>query len=224
MSLASEAPKSHLSIILASASPRRKQLLEREGVAARVLVSQVDESLTDDLRANPSEAVKVLAQRKAGVVAQEVLEQNFVGRVAIIGADTMVAQGGELFGKPKDHKQAVSMLRRLAGTTHEVLTGVSVWYIDAPEPQRVSMGYRSFVDSAKVTFYPLSDQAILEYLSKGESFDKAGAYAAQGHGRFLIERIEGDEDSVIGLPVKRLFEEFPDLKPCSLNPSSCGKM
>ena len=113
-------------VILASGSPRRKELLEREGVSFTIRVSEVDESLEPDLEANPPEAVKKLAERKAGAVVQEVLGEGYTGMAAIIGADTMVVCDGEIFGKPASISDAKRMLRRLQGNTHEVLTGVSV--------------------------------------------------------------------------------------------------
>ncbi len=202
----------HVDVILASGSPRRKQLLEREGVEFTIRVSEVDESLEPDLMANPPEAVKKLAERKAGAVVQEVLGEGYVGMAAIIGADTMVVCDGEIFGKPASLSDAKRMLRRLQDNTHEVLTAVSVWLVSAPNAEDVSLGFRTFVDRAAVTFHPQTDEQLAEYLKCGESFDKAGAYAAQGEGAKLIKHIEGDLDTVIGLPVTRLLQEFPDLK------------
>ena len=202
----------HVDVILASGSPRRKQLLEREGVEFTIRVSEVDESLEPDLEANPREAVKKLAERKAGAVVQEVLGEGYVGMAAIIGADTMVVCDGEIFGKPTSLSDAKRMLRRLQGNTHEVLTAVSVWLVSAPNAEDVSLGFRTFVDRAAVTFHPQTDDELAEYLKLGESFDKAGAYAAQGEGARLIKHVEGDLDTVIGLPVTRLLNEFPDLK------------
>ena len=199
-------------VILASGSPRRRDLLEREGVKFTVRVSEVDESLEPDLAANPPEAAKKLAERKAGAVVQDVLSGSFVGMAAIIGADTMVVCDNEIFGKPASLSDAKHMLRRLQGRTHQVMTAVSVWLVSAPTPEDVSLGFRTFVDTADVTFHPQTDEQLAEYLALGESFDKAGAYAAQGEGARLIERIDGDIDTVIGLPVTRLLKEFPDLR------------
>lgn len=205
-------PAFTVDVILASGSPRRRELLEREGVEFTVRVSEVDETLEPDLLADPPEAAKKLAERKAGAVVQEVLSGDYTGMAAVLGADTMVVCEGEIFGKPVSLSDAKRMLRRLAGTTHEVITAVSVWLVAAPEPDQVSLGFRTFVDSAAVTFHELSDDQIVEYLRKGESFDKAGAYAVQGAGADLVKHVQGDLDTVIGLPVKRLLEEFPDLK------------
>lgn len=173
----------HVDVILASGSPRRKQLLEREGVEFTIRVSEVDESLEPDLEANPPEAVKKLAERKAGAVVQEVLGEGYVGMAAIIGADTMVVCDGEIFGKPTSLSDAKRMLRRLQGNTHEVLTAVSVWLVSAPNAEDVSLGFRTFVDRAAVTFHPQTDDELAEYLKLGESFDKAGAMRPKARAR-----------------------------------------
>lgn len=201
-----------LQIILASGSPRRRELLEGQGVnfTVRTPEAPVDETLEPDLLADPDEACKKLAERKAGAMVQEVLAENFTGLAAIIGADTMVVCDGEIFGKPKNISDATRMLRKLSGCSHEVLTAVSVWMLAAPEVENISLGFRTFLDKSTVTFKPLTDEEIADYLRKGESFDKAGAYAAQGEGAKLIEKIDGSVSTVIGLPVERLLKEFPD--------------
>ena len=205
-----ETPMPALDIVLASASPRRKQLLEDAGVRFVVHASEVDETLEPDLLADPPEACKKLAERKAGAVVQEVLAEDYTGMAAVIGADTMVVCEGEIFGKPVSLSDAKRMLRCLSGRTHEVLTAVSVWMVAAPEPENISLGFRTFVDRSAVTFRELTDEEIVDYLRKGESFDKAGAYAVQGAGADLVARVDGAMDTVIGLPVGRLLEEFPD--------------
>lgn len=199
-------------VILASASPRRRQLLEEAGVNFTVHVSEVDETLEPDLLADPPEAAKKLAERKAGAVVQSVFaDPNITGMFMILGADTMVVKDADIFGKPKNLSDAKHMLRELSGNTHQVHTAVSVWMVAAPEPEKVSLGFRTFVDTSHVTFKELTDEQIADYLRKGESFDKAGAYAIQGEGAALVERYEGALDSIIGLPVQRLLKEFPDL-------------
>ena len=203
---------SSLDVILASGSPRRRALLEEAGVKFTVRASEVDESLDADTLADPSEAAKKLAERKAGAVVQEILAEDYRGTAVIVGADTMVVLDGQIFGKPHSLSDAKHMLRQLSGRTHEVLTAVSVWLVSAPEPEKVSLGFRTFVDAAQVTFRSLDDDEIAEYLKKGESFDKAGAYAVQGAGADLVSSVEGDMNTVIGLPVRRLLEEFPDLR------------
>ena len=205
-------PQPAFDVILASGSPRRRDLLEQAGIAFSVRVSEVDESLDADLLADPPEAAKKLAERKAGAVVQEVLAENYQGMAMILGADTMVVCDGEVFGKPKNLSDAKHMLRRLSGRTHEVVTAVSVWMVAAPEVENLSIGFRTFADATAVTFRELTDDEIADYLRKGESFDKAGAYAVQGAGADLVARVDGALDTVLGLPVERLLSEFPDLK------------
>ena len=220
-----------VNVILASKSPRRKQLLEEAGVKFTVFTgsSEVDESLEPDLRAQPAEAVKKLAERKAGAVVQEILAQNPVGLGIIIGADTTVVLDGEMYGKPysvgsemcirdrysADH--AREMLARLSGRTHEVITGVSVWMILLNETEekggdgKVSLAFRSFTESSYVTFKELSKEDINAYVATGETIDKAGAYGIQGKGGALVEKYEGDYNNIVGLPVDALLKNFPDI-------------
>ena len=199
-------------VILASSSPRRRELLDAAGVkfTVRTPATPVDESLEPDLAANPEEAAKKLAERKAGAVIQEVLAENYTGMLIVIGADTMVVLDGKIFGKPRSASDGKHMLRSLSGRTHEVITAVSVWMVAAPNAEDVSLGFRTFADISHVTFRDLTDEEITDYLRKGESFDKAGAYAVQGAGADLVARVDGAMDTVIGLPVGRLLEEFPD--------------
>lgn len=203
-----------MQVVLASASPRRKQLLADAGVKARVLVpaEKVDEALSPDELAIPAEAAKKLAEKKAGAAVQELLATGEQGMFAVIGADTMVVKDAEVFGKPRNLEDAKRMLRELSGCTHQVITGVSLWMLLVGEGDEVSLGYRTFADASAVTFKELTDDQIVEYLRKGESFDKAGAYAIQGEGRELVERFEGALDTIIGLPVERLLTEYPELR------------
>lgn len=208
-----------VNVILASKSPRRKQLLEEAGVKFTVLTgsSEVDESLEPDLRAQPAEAVKKLAERKAGAVVQEILAQNPVGLGIIIGADTTVVLDGEMYGKPYSADHAREMLARLSGRTHEVITGVSVWMILLNETEekggdgKVSLAFRSFTESSYVTFKELSEKDINAYVATGETIDKAGAYGIQGKGGALVEKYEGDYNNIVGLPVNALLKNFPDI-------------
>lgn len=200
-------------VILASNSPRRRELLNAAGVkfTVRTPVTPVDESLEPDLAANPEEAAKKLAERKAGAVIQEVLAENYTGMLIVIGADTMVVLDGKIFGKPCSASDGKHMLRQLSGRTHEVITAVSVWMVAAPNAEDVSLGFRTFADTSHVTFRDLTDEEITDYLRKGESFDKAGAYAIQGEGAALVDHYDGSLDTIIGLPATRLIKEFPDL-------------
>lgn len=200
-------------VILASNSPRRRELLDAAGVkfTVRTPVTPVDESLEPDLAADPEEAAKKLAERKAGAVIQEVLSENYTGMLIVIGADTMVVLDGKIFGKPRSVSDGKHMLRQLSGRTHEVITAVSVWMVAAPNAEDVSLGFRTFADISRVTFRDLTDEEITDYLRKGESFDKAGAYAIQGEGASLVDHYDGSLDTIIGLPATRLIKEFPDL-------------
>ncbi len=213
MMTASQEEVPQLDIVLASASPRRKQLLEDAGVAFRVMSADVDETLEPSEAAQPEEAAKKLAERKAGAVTQIVLaDQEYRGTCVVIGADTMVVLDDVIFGKPTSVDDAKRMLRSLSGRTHRVVTAVSVWVVLVPPDGKVSLGMRSFVDAADVTFKQLDERAISDYLLCGESFDKAGAYAIQGEGRKLVERYDGSWDTIVGLPVDRLLESFPELR------------
>ena len=200
-------------VILASSSPRRRELLDAAGVkfTVRTPATPVDESLEPDLAADPEEAAKKLAERKAGAVIQEVLAENYIGMLIVIGADTMVVLDGKIFGKPRSASDGKHMLRQLSGRTHEVITAVSVWMVAAPNAEDVSLGFRTFADISHVTFRDLTDEEITEYLRKGESFDKAGDYAIQGEGAALVDHYDGSLDTIIGLPATRLIKEFPDL-------------
>ena len=198
-------------VVLASASPRRRELLEKAGVAFIVRTPQtpVDETLEPDQLAEPAEACKKLAERKAGAVIQEVLAENYTGMLIVIGADTMVVKDGEIFGKPRSLSDGKHMLRTLSGSTHEVITAVSVWMVAAPEVENISLGFRTFHDVSRVTFRDLTDEEISDYLRLGESFDKAGAYAAQERGSMIIEKIDGNFDNVMGLPCGLVERELP---------------
>ncbi len=204
-----------LEVILASASPRRRDLLAATGMAftVRPPANPVDEALEPDQLAMPEEAAKKLAERKAGAVVQELLAENPVGMFMVLGSDTMVVKEGEIFGKPRNLDDAKRMLRALSGSAHDVLTAVSCWMIAAPDPEKLSVGFRTFVDKSRVRFRELADDEIADYLRKGESFDKAGAYAIQGEGAALVESYDGALDTIIGLPVGRLLREFPELAP-----------
>ncbi|MGI6590904.1 MAG: Maf family protein [Eggerthellaceae bacterium] len=197
--------------ILASGSPRRRELLDKAGVHYTVFKSDVDESLDDDLRADPAKAAETLAQRKAGAAVQALLAQPYLGQATIIGADTMVVLDGEVFGKPKFAEDAKNMLRKLSGRTHQVITGVAVWRVLATAPDKISMAHREFHEISQVTFKELTEEQIAAYVATGESRDKAGAYGIQGEGGKLVASYEGDYDNIVGLPVHKLLELFPDL-------------
>ena len=201
-----------IDIVLASGSPRRKELLEREGVEFTVRVSEVDESLEPDLLRQPEEAAKKLAERKARAVLEEMLNEAYVGTAMVVGADTMVVVDGAIYGKPEDEAEARRILGELSGRAHQVITGVSVWLAGAPANEEdISIAFRSFAETSHVVFKELDDELIERYIATGEPMDKAGAYGVQGKGgEMLVERGAGDFDNVVGLPVKRLIAEFQE--------------
>lgn len=224
-------------VVLASASPRRRQLLEEAGVRFRVHSVDVDESLEPDLLENPTEAVKRLAERKARAAVERLMNEGFTGSMVVLGSDTMVVFRGEVFGKPRDRADAERMLSALSGHGHDVHTAVSLWAVhvsdgsngrgeaesletsddraareahEAYEEDRVEMAYRTFVDTTYVYFKELSDLDISEYIATGDPFDKAGAYGIQSGASAFVDHIEGSLDTVIGLPVHRLLNEYPE--------------
>lgn len=202
-----------IDLVLASTSPRRKQLFEQEKLRFRVLSAHVDETLDADLRARPFDAVQKLAEKKAHAVVNAILaDENYRGFLVVVGADTMVARGGEVFGKPTSASDATRMLRALSGTSHYVHTGVSVWYCFAGEHESdFSLAYRSFTDTTRVTFRQLSSLDIETYLATGEPFDKAGAYGIQGSAAQFVQQLDGLRSTVVGFPMERFLHEFADV-------------
>ena len=183
-----------MKIILASASPRRRELLKNITDDFTVRVSDADESTVGGL--SPEQTVRALAELKADAVYAGNEEE------IIIAADTVVAADGQILGKPRDEADAFAMLKMLSGKTHEVFTGVC---IRTPAAQTV------FSERTEVEFYPLSDDEITAYIKTGEPSDKAGAYGIQGKGCLLVKRINGDYFNVVGLPVAALSRELKKL-------------
>ena len=198
-------------IILASGSPRRRDLLAQAGVRFQAFQAQADEKLTAEEAANPAAAAEMLAERKAAAAVQAILAQPYLGQATVIGADTMVVLDGKIYGKPRSAEAAWATLRALSGKTHQVITGVSVWRLLYGGPDDVQVGRRNFHVTSNVTFKELTDEQITAYVRTGESRDKAGAYGIQGEGAKLVESYEGDYDNIVGLPVTQLLELFPDL-------------
>lgn len=200
-----------IDIVLASASPRRRQLLEEAGLEFRVHAVDADETLDDSLLDQPLEAVKKLAERKARAAVEELIDDEYDGTMVVIGSDTMVVLRGEIFGKPVDAADAERMLRALSGCGHDVNTAVSVWVVHAPKGQDVGLFYRTFVDTTYVYFKDLTEEQVADYIASGDPFDKAGAYGIQSGAGAFVDHIEGSLDTVIGFPVERLRKEFPEL-------------
>ncbi|WP_053364227.1 Maf family protein [Bacillus sp. FJAT-27251] len=181
-------------LILASSSPRRKELLENLHLQFEISSSNVDESFSPDL--SPSEAVMELAARKARFVAEKHPD------AFVIGSDTVVVLDGDILGKPENSEEAYGMLNRLSGKTHAVYTGVD---IIAPDNEKL------FYEKTDVTFWELSHEEIQTYIQSGEPFDKAGGYGIQGFGSFLVRKISGDYFTVVGLPVSRTVRELKNI-------------
>lgn len=195
-------------IILASASPRRKELLNQIGLEFSVLFASGEELITET---EPSLAVQRLAQEKAGAVF-DLLQKKEPTRAAngvVIGADTVVAFEGKMLGKPKNTAEAARMISRLAGNTHQVYTGVSIQWEQAGEKKEVT-----FYECTHVTVCPMSKEEVLSYVLTGECADKAGAYGIQGRFAAFVQKIDGDYNNVVGLPVGRVYQE---LKKAGLN-------
>lgn len=188
-------------IILASASPRRRELLLQIGLQFEVIESACEEKIESSL---PEEVVCELSRQKA----QDVWERLQDEKAVVIGADTVVAHAGRILGKPKDEAQACLMLRALSGSIHQVYTGVTICYTAGG-----SMQSRTFYEKTEVEFYPMDEKEIRDYVTTGDPLDKAGAYGIQGRCAAYIKEIRGDYNNVVGLPVGRLYQE---LKECSV--------
>ena len=193
-------------IILASSSPRRRELMAQAGFAFEVLVSEADETIETE---TPGEMVEVLSERKAAAVAEEIKRQGFAEESVLrVGADTMVAIDGKKLGKPKDEKGAEEMLEELSGRTHQVYTGVTLIRLRKAENGSILQESRTFSEGTDVSFYPLTKEEIRSYIATGEPMDKAGAYGIQGKAAVFVKEIKGDYNNVVGLPIARLYQEL----------------
>lgn len=186
-------------IILGSSSPRRRELMSRAGFEFTVKTSNAQESYDPSL--SPAQIAASLARLKAEAVAQSLGAQDAQGAL-VVGADTIVALGNTIYGKPADAADACRMLGELSGKTHQVITGVCI--VDGDE-------VRTFAEETDVTFRALSTAEIEAYVADGEPMDKAGAYGIQGEGGKLVDHIDGDFDNVVGLPIKRLAPMLEEL-------------
>ncbi len=183
-------------IVLASVSPRRKELLSSLGLRVIVVPSEIDEG------SRPGYQPRDLAELHAGAKAARVAERE--PKAVILAADTVVDVDGFSFGKPQDSAEAASMLRRLAGREHLVHTAFAL--IDGPSGRRLAESV-----TTRVRFYPLAPEEIEAYVATGDPMDKAGAYGIQGRGATLVERIDGDFYTVMGLPLGRVARGLREL-------------
>ena len=219
-------------IILASASPRRRELLTQIGLDFEVVVSETEEKITST---EPAKVVEELSAQKAEAVweklcsttasqgsvtnaerldeGSEVFEseqtsgETTITDIIVLGADTVVACDGKILGKPADTEAAAAMLTMLQGRGHEVYTGVTILYEQNGERKTLT-----FHEKTIVHFYPMTDAQIREYVATGDPMDKAGAYGIQGFCARYIRGIEGDYNNVVGLPVGRVYQELHGLQ------------
>lgn len=186
-------------IILASASPRRSDLLRQAGISFETVVSSIEEVIT---KTEPEEVVEELSRQKAFDVAESILEEG-QDDFLVIGADTVVSIDGKILGKPKNVQNAKEMLGMLQGREHQVFTGVTFVIVQAGKRQD-----RTFHEETEVWFYPMSNEEIDTYAESGEPEGKAGSYGIQGAGAIYIEKIKGDYNNVVGLPLARVYQEM----------------
>lgn len=186
----------HAPIILASSSPRRKELLSQAGVAFTIVVSGCDETPI------PGESAREMVERLAVVKAAVVADQH--PHAYVIGADTTVCIDGEVLGKPESFEDACSMLRKIQGRTHEVLGGIAII-------NRAHGLEKRWSHATKVTMAPMTEEVIARYVRSGEPMDKAGSYAIQGLGLQFVDTVEGSYSNVVGLNISALMVELVGL-------------
>ena len=195
-------------IILASQSPRRKELLEQIGLEFEICPAKGEEIITKTI---PEEVVMELSKQKAEEVAAMVSsygenhkEITTPSDILVIGADTVVAYDGKILGKPKDEADAKAMLTMLSGNTHSVFTGVTLVLID----KSGRAGELVFYEKTDVKMHEMSEEEIDRYIATGEPMDKAGGYAIQGKCAIYVAKIDGDYNNVVGLPITRIYQEL----------------
>lgn len=185
-------------LVLASQSPRRRELLSRVGIKFRAVPSTVEERIT---KTAPDEVVRELSLQKAEDVAA-----GEPAGVWVLGADTVVALDGKIMGKPSDAEEAKAMLRQLSGRSHSVYTGVTLYRrMDGKTTAE------TFSEETKVAFYPMTEEEIDRYVDSGDPMDKAGAYGIQGPAAAFIRCIEGDYNNVVGLPVAAVYQRWKEI-------------
>lgn len=186
-----------MKLILASASPRRKELLGKTGLKFEIIPAKGEEVITKTL---PWEVVEELSFQKAKEIAEQQTEECIV-----IGSDTIVAKGKEIMGKPKGEEDAYRMLSEIADDVHQVYTGVTL-IRTGKEPKILT-----FSEKTEVFVYPMSDEEIKAYIATGDPMDKAGAYGIQGDFAIHVKGIAGDYYNVVGLPIGKVYQELKQL-------------
>lgn len=193
----------NIPIILASASPRRKELLEQAGLSFSVVPSTADELITEN---EPGQLSESLAFQKANDVYQRI-KGDYKGKdFVVIGADTIVYYDGEVLGKPEDEQEAFDMISMLSDRTHQVYTGVCVIYRSDAGKQ-----VELFHKCTDVTLYPITSYEIKDYIATKDPLDKAGAYGIQGTFAIHVREISGDYNNVVGLPIAKLYQTLKGL-------------
>ncbi len=187
-----------MDIILASGSPRRSELMKQVGFDFKVSTCNTDESYNDGM--TPAGIVMELSLRKADAVFDKEMPEN---DTVVVAADTIVAIDNEILGKPKDRNDAIRMLSELSGKKHQVYTGVTLYYYVGG---RVFI--ENFADCADVYFRQLSQDTITSYVDSWEPMDKAGAYGIQGLGAILVDKIDGDYYTIVGLPIAKVYHSI----------------
>ena len=194
-----------MKIYLASASPRRREIMEKIGVDAEIRISGADEDVDET---DPAELVEQLSARKAVSVADEIDAESGDGRsepYCVIGADTVVSIDGRILGKPTDEADAHRMLKTLSGRTHQVFTGVTLVITPGKD---ADFDVISFHEKTDVEFSEMSDEEIDAYIATGDPMDKAGAYGVQSYAAPYVKGMRGDYYNVMGLPACRLYHEL----------------
>lgn len=187
-------------VILASASPRRTELLKQAGIAHIIMPATCDEQTS---ATQPEQYVMELAERKATDVLACYVKDHLGESVIVIGSDTVVSVDGKILGKPKTEEEAFTMLSSLQNHTHQVYTGVAVL-----ENKNGKETKKVFCEQSNVEVYPMTKEEILSYIKTGDCMDKAGAYGVQGHFAIYIKGIHGDYNNIVGLPIARLYQEL----------------
>ena len=188
-------------VILASGSPRRKELLEQMGLTFQILPSKKEEKQIGE---TPAQIVEGLSRQKA----QDVAEQISSDQALVIGADTIVVCDGQIMGKPQSEEKACEMIGMLQGRTHQVYTGVTVAETERSSDGTNKIAYDTFSCCTQVKVFPMDETEIKSYVALGESMDKAGAYGIQGGFGMYVEGIEGDYNNVLGLPISALYQKI----------------
>ena len=188
-------------LILASASPRRRELLTKADIPFTVMPADIKEV---SVAGEPADVAEEISSYKAEYVAEKLIKEKKQDSFVILSADTIVTVDGKVLGKPRDEEEAFNVLKELQGREHEVYTGVTI----AVKHPGKNVHYKQFHEKTRVKIYPVSDEQIRDYISTGEPLDKAGSYAIQGDAAKFIRSINGDYYTIVGLPIAELYHRL----------------